>query len=295
MRSKALATFVLAAAAAALDPARSADGAMAVKEKAERVLTIQRNERGDSERLIAEAFATLTAAELDSTAIKSYDTRTLELLFQATTVVANDASRSDLIPVMETIFGEAYGRGFVGDMIEQLHRAFVRERDWDKAKALQLRFPWKALNVPEVHVGSGPVDGPAVYEVSHDGKVLTLQQVDIASRPIIVAVVSGGCHFSQEADAAIAADPRLSQALAEIAIYVDASPSASNLTAIAENNRTQKYKVRVLHKASGWPGLDFRRTPSFYFLKDGHIVHSVVGMGPNLAAELRMGLTKLGL
>lgn len=295
MWSKSFATFFLAAVAAAVwGPTRGADGALTVKEKAERVLTIQRNERGDSEQQIAEAFAALTAAELDPNVVKSYDTRTLELLFQAAAVVANDASRADLIRVMETIFGEAYGRGFVGDMIEQLHRAFVKERDWDKAKALHLRFPWKALNVPEVHAGSGPVDGPAVYEVSDDAKALTLQQVDIASGPIIVAVVAGGCHFSREADAAIAADPRLSQALAETAIYVDPSPSANNLSAIAENNRTQKYKVRVLHKASAWPGLDFRATPSFYFLKDGHIVHSVVGMGPNLAAELSAGLTKLG-
>jgi len=266
-----------------------------VKGKAERVITIQRNEHRDVEKNIAAAFAALSASELGPERIKSYDTRTLELLFEATALAADYSDQPGLTALMETAFEETYRRGFVRDMPEQLYKRYVAERAWDKARALYARFPWKGLEVPEVREASASVDGPAVYEVSEDGTALTLQPLDIASRPTIVAVVSGGCHFSREAEAAIAADPRLSQALAESAIYIDPSVHAINLDEIAENNRTQKQKVRVLYKASGWPGLDFRRTPRFYFLKDGRVVHEVLGMGPNIAAELRAGLVKLGL
>ena len=51
----------------------------------------------------------------------------------------------------------------------------------------------------------------------------------------------------------------------------------------------------VFIKEAGWRGLDFSRIPRFYFLRDGRVVHDVVGMRPTIVEELRQGLAKLGL
>ena len=271
-----------------------ASGNEALKNKAERVITITRNERRGLEKTIPAAFDAIDPVDLTPGRIKTYDTRTVELLFEATAITADYSERPELTPAMEDAFEEAYKRGFIGDMVKQLHTRYVTERRWDKARALYERFPG-SLKDPEVPEPSTPVSGPAVYEVAPDGKFMTLKPLDIKSRPLIVAVVSGGCHFSQDADAAIAADPGLSQALTENAIYVDPSRYSLPLEELAENNRTQKYKVFVLYKASGFGGLDFRQTPHFYFLNDGRVVHDVLGMGPDITAELREGLTRIGL
>ena len=285
--------IALATGAALMLGCRS--GHEAIKDKAERVITIQRNEHRGLEKTIPAAFDAIDSADLTPGRIKTYDTRTLEVLFEAAALAADYSDRPELTRVMEDAFEESYKRGFIGDMIKQLHTRYVAERRWDKARALYKRFSDDSLKVPEVREPSASVSGPAVYEVAPDGKSMTLRPLDIKSRPLIVAVVSGGCHFSQDADAAIAADPRLSQALADNAVYVDPSRYSLQLERIAENNRTQKYKVFVLYKASGFSGLDFRETPHFYFLEDGRVVHDVLGMGPDITARLREGLTKIGL
>ncbi len=70
--------------------------------------------------------------------------------------------------MLEGIFQEALSRGFVGDMIE----------------------------LPDiVEPASVALDRPAVYGISADGKRLTLESVDLAARPLIVAVVNPGCRF----------------------------------------------------------------------------------------------------
>ena len=210
-------------------------------------------------------------------------------------LAAAAADRPDLTSRLEDIFEEATSRGFVGTMPQQLQRHYVSERAWNEARALHARFGWHDLQVPEVYEPALPVSGPAVYEIAEDGTSMTLRPVDIVSRPVIVAVVSGGCHFSRDADEAIAANPDLSAALAEHTIYVDPSRYAVRLHALAENNRTKPYKVRVLYKEAGWRGLDFSRIARFYFLRDGRVVHDVVGMRPTIVEELRQGLAKLGL
>ncbi len=293
-------TLQLCAAAAAVMGilVGCADSATTARSKAERVITIQRNERGgaEKEKSFLTAFAAFRPAELAPERIRSYDTRTLELLFEATGLVAVSSDRPDLTTLMESMFDEAYRRGFVRrDLVRLLHMRYVVERDWRKARALYARLKWKELEVPEVRDASAPITGPAVYDVSEDGKVLTLRPVDIVSHPTIVAVVDGGCHFSQDAETAISADAKLSQALVENAIYVDPSLHVIDPDAIAESNRMHKYKVRILYKGSAWPGLDFSSTPHFYFLKDGRVVHEVPGMDSNIAAKLREGLAKLGL
>jgi hypothetical protein len=117
---------------------------------------------------------------------------------------------------------------------------------------------------------------------------MTLKPLDIKSRPLIVAVVSGGCHFSQDADG-LSRRPQVVQALAENAVYVDPSRYSLHLERIAENNKTQVQSIRPL-QGIRLRGMDFRDTPH-HFLEDGRVVHEVLGMGPDITARLQEGLT----
>lgn len=268
-----------------------------VKADAERVITLQRNGGPDDDAKLVSAFDRIEPAETAPAKLKSYDTRTLELLFTAADLIAGMSDRPELTRVLEDIFQEAYSRGFVGDMIEQLHVRYVAERRWNKAKELFQRFPAKERELPEiVEPASVALDGPAVYDVSADGKRLTLEAVDLVSRPLIVAVVDPGCHFSQDADAAIAADPKLAEAFAGSALNIYPAHFDLNADEVAETNKKGNRRVRILYKASGWKGFEFMGTPHFYFLKDGKIVDEIYGIDPSkFAAELKRGVSRLGL
>lgn len=268
-----------------------------VKADAERVITFQRNGGPDDDAKIVSAFDRITPEQTSPAKLKSYDTRTLELLFTAADLTADVRDRPELTRVLEDIFQEALGRGFVGDMIAQMHRRYVAERQWGKDRALFQRFPSKERELPEiVEPAAVALDGPAAYDVSPDGKSLTLEAVDLVSRPLIVAVVDPGCHFSQDADAVIAADPELASAFARSAVNIYPAHYELDAEEVAQANRKGKARVRILYKASGWKGFDFRGTPHFYFLKDGKVVDEIEGMHPaKFAAELKRGVARLGL
>lgn len=272
-------------------------GAERVKANAERAITLQRNGGPGDEKQIAEAFDRIKPDERAPEKLKTYDTRTLELLFQAASLTAGKGDRPELTAVLEDIFSEALSRGFVGDMIEQMNIRYVAERQWDKARELFRRFPSKELEVPEiVEPASVASDGPAVYDVSADGKRLTLEAVDLAARPLIVAVVDPGCHFSQDSDAAIAADPELAEAFAGSALNIYPAHFHLNAEEIAETNKKGGRRVKILYKASGWRGFDFMGTPHFYFVKDGKVVDEIEGIDPvKFISDLKRGVAKLGL
>ncbi len=291
---KSNAAVIALAAAVGLAAGCAPFAARRVKANAERVITFQRNDEPDEK--IGSAFDRIKPAEMVPARLKTYDTRTLELLFEAADLTADMRDRPELTGVLEDIFQEALSRGFVGDMITQLHRRYVAERQWGKDRALFQRFPSKERELPQiVEPAAVAVDGPAAYDVSPDGKRLTLEAVDLVSRPLIVAVVDAGCHFSQDADSVIAADPELSKAFAESAVNIYPAHYELNAEEVAETNRKGKARVKILYKASGWKGFDFRGTPHFYFLKDGKVVDEIEGMHPaKFAAELKRGVARLG-
>lgn len=293
MRSIGAALFA-AAAFSALGCAHGAGERL--KGKAERVITLYRDEGPEGEEKIAGAFARIEIEDAESARLKSYDTRTLELLFQAVYLGESIRDRPELAGVLERVYREELARGFIGDM-PRMYERFVASRQWAKARELAASFPSKERELPEiVEPASVPLDGPAVYDVSPDGKRLTLEAVDLVSHPLVVAVVNPGCHFSVDADAAIAADPMLSEALERNALNVYAAAFTLDADEIAETNRSGKRRVKILYKPSGWKGLDFRNTPHFYFLRDGKVVDEILGINPAaFIGELKRGIAKLGL
>lgn len=269
-----------------------------IKTRAEAIVAIDRNVRGDdaSTAAIADAFRLVQDRELEPSLLAGYDTRTLEVLFDAVRIAADRLQRPDKLQALEDIFEECLRRGFVGHMDEDLYARFVYQRQWQKARKLYERFPSKDRELPNIVEPAAPREGvPSVYMVSKDGGTLNYKPVDLTG-PIIVSVVAPGCHFSNDLVRRIEADPKLVALFRDHAINIDPSPFQLRTAELALVNREGRFVYAVLYRAADWRGFDFSSTPQFYFVKGGEIVHRLRGVKPDeFPAKLMEGLAKIGL
>ncbi len=270
-----------------------------IKARAEAVVSIDRNQRGDPDEAIAEiadSFKRIEDRELEPKLLKTYDTRTLETLFEAVSTASEHIPRPELLKTLEDIFGECLARGFIGKMPERLYSHYVMGRHWRKARELDERFPSEPRRLPAVvEPADPPGDVPAVYVVSQDGKTLTYQRIDLTG-PIIVSAVSPGCHFSADIVKIIEADPKLVRLFKNHAVNVDAASYGVDGEEFARINREGRFRYDVLFRDSGWKGFDFSSTPRFYFVKGGKILHAISNVpAAEFKAKLAEGLERVGL
>jgi hypothetical protein len=270
-----------------------------IKARAEAVITIDRNQQGDPVQVgaaIRESFRLIEERELEPRLLKTYDTRTLEILFEAVAIASDRLKEPTLLTVLEDVFQECVSRGFVGNMIDQLYMRYIQARELGKVRKLNERFPSKARELPDiVEPDAGPKEGPAVYAISHDGRTLTYMPVDLTG-PMIVSVVSPGCHFSRDVVAEIESDPKLSKLFTDHAINIEPAPYRLDAGELARINRNGKFRYTILYREAGWKGFTFSAIPRFYFVRHGKIVHEIDDVTPqDLRAKLAEGLKKVGL
>lgn len=278
--------------------ALSCSAASDLKARAEAVVTLDRNNRtDDGEKLIAEAFARIDEAELSPERLKTYDTRTLEVLFDAAATTLEHGPRPELMKPLEDIFNASLrGRGFYGHMPERLYGLYIQRRELDKARKLDRDFPMRNRVMPKiVEPAFGRREGPAVFTVSPDGKTLTYKRVDLTG-PMIVSSVSPGCHFSNDAVKLLLEDPKLSKVFKERSINIESAAYSLEADDLAAENRKGPLRYDIVYKPSGWKGFDFRGTPHFYFVKDGRVLHEIDGLDPaKFKKDFADGLAKIGL
>lgn len=268
-----------------------------LKTRAEAVVTVERNLHGAKRQAaMAAAFKQIEPAELEAPALKTYDTRTLEVLFEAVDAVADDLDRPDLTPVLERVMRASIEHGWLGHMAEQLFSRYVRERDLKKARSLADEFESKSMQLPNIVEPSTPAPATAaIYRISADGKTLTYEPVDL-SKTMIVSAVSPGCHFSNDVVALIDADPWLSAVIRKYAVNIEAAPDEIDADELAAINRKGGLQYSVLYRESGWNGLKFNLTPRFYFLKDGKVVYKIADvLPPEFKERFKEGFAHLGL
>lgn len=268
-----------------------------IKTRAEAVVTIDRNERSGSDaEAIRDSFRLIEDHELKPPRLKNYDTRTLEVLFDAVSIASDRNPRPELSRALDDIFEECLQRGFIGNMIDGLYSRYVHQREMHKVRVLCERFPSKTCYLPNiVEAPAGSKEGPAVYTVSENGKTLTYRAVDLAG-PIIVSAVSPGCHFSNDIVKLIEADPILIGLFRDHAVNIESAPYSLDAEDLAQANRKGRFRYEILYRAAGWKGFELSSTPQFYFVKDGKIAHMINGVKPSEFKErLKEGLSKIGL
>lgn len=265
-----------------------------LKERAEAVITASMTDRPDAE--VRSAYARLPLAELTPQRLKASDLRTLSLVFEAVYLATERTADDASTEALSAIQAEARSRGFIGfngAMPAALFDRALSRRDFALAGRLAADSGELAVKLPRVVLPANPGSRPAVLRVSGDGRTLAWAAVDLGPGPKLVALVTPGCHFSQQAMAALGADPALRRAAAG-GLFVDSN--LAQASALSAANRGNWFRYDLLYKSEGWPKFDFHGTPRFYFLKDGAVVAQIEGYrSKEFLDDYRRGLTAIGL
>ncbi|MBI1365380.1 MAG: hypothetical protein GC153_05425 [Alphaproteobacteria bacterium] len=188
----------------------------------------------------------------------------------------------------ETVFAVLEKKGWADDKtVTDMHEFYVSERMFDAAAALRRKFPDVPLKAPPPIVDAHDVsEGRAVLAFADGGAKLVRERIDLSKGSHVVVIGHPKCHFTQNAVAAISADPELSKAMAAHAIWLTGIDGSLTDEAFPEWNRAHpQYAYRIVEWRSDWPEINYWGTPTFYFFKGGHLVRKIVGWPPHPDAD----------
>lgn len=253
-------------------------------------------ERSEAERgaMIAstyrERFGALTAAELDALPDAS-----LDLLFRAAEIPVGYT----LDPYYGEQMNAAYERLAAHSRVEPRHRrsmfeAWVMLRRFDAARRIAEVAP-DAGHLPRLRETPVPSGAPALWAPGEGADTLTRHPADL-TQPRIVVVSHPLCGFSQNAARQIAADPELGPRFAAQSLWLLPQTAALDVDQVrAWQSAHAPYRMAYVDLQRNWPGMDEWGTPTFYFFKDGRVVHKVVGWpAEGRKADLLEGLARIG-
>lgn len=237
-----------------------------------------------------ERFGALTAPDLDALPDAS-----LDLLFRAAEIPVGYT----LDPYYAEQMSAAYERLAARSRIEPRHRrsmfeAWVMLRRFDAARRIADAAP-DAGHLPRLRETPVPTGTPALWEPGDDTDTLTRRPIDL-NQPRIVVVSHPLCGFSQNAARQIAADPELGPRFADRSLWLLPQTATLDVDQVRDWQRAHApYRMAYVDLQRDWPGMDEWGTPTFYFFKDGRVVHKVVGWpAEGRKADLLEGLARIG-
>ena len=128
-----------------------------------------------------------------------------------------------------------------------------------------------------VDAGNVAAGQPSVWREAVDGR---FERVALDLGPAQVLVMAG-CHFSDDAARDISADPVLGPVFRAHATWLGLPPGPEDPADVAEWNRAHpQAPMLTLYDRAEWPMFPEWRMPTFYVVRDGRIVGSVVGWKP---------------
>jgi hypothetical protein len=99
-----------------------------------------------------------------------------------------------------------------------------------------------------------------------------LRNVDLRLKNRIIVV--GGCHIGRSAIEDITSDARLKAAfLVGNALWLEPAGRTLDLAAIERwDAEFPEFPMHMAYRHADWPEIDFSRSPSFYFFREGRLV-----------------------
>jgi hypothetical protein len=237
-------------------------------------------------------------ADFSSAKLRTYPPETLELLLKsldAASFYSYGAPR--YVSLQGKVFDEAAKRHVeTPDDIQKMFQNYLSARMFDKAGSLRLRFPDANLwRVPEVVDSSDKRQLYEVYDISNDSRTATVIHLPIEVGARIVIAAKGGCPVTSRALRTIEKDKDMLRTLQSNGMVVTMNFEPGGVAYF--NSTMTAARLYVAHELEDWPGMDFSMSPTFYFLKNGKIVHQFVGWGPNDESlrDFNKGLAMIGL
>ncbi len=231
--------------------------------------------------------------------LQSYPAETLKLLLKS----LNKASfysygAARYVSLQEKVFDELTLRRLqTADDVERMFQKYLSARMFDKAEALKSRFPasnlWSIPRIVELNEPRSKLY--KVYDVSDDSQTATVRHLPVEAGPKIVIAAFGACPVTSRALKYLETDKDLLRALQTNGAIVTARFEPAGVAYL--NSQFSAARLSIAYEIEDWPGIDFSSSPTFYFLKDGKILHQFVGWGPaaDSIREFNKGLRLIGL
>lgn len=121
----------------------------------------------------------------------------------------------------------------------------------------------------------GPTSGPTLWIADASGTLLRRHPIDLRPAQILV---TAGCHFSEDAARAIAADPLLGPAFQRHARWLALPPGAEDMAALrAWNQGHPQTPLHPIYDRDEWRLLPEWDMPTFYLVRDGKVLAQLKG------------------
>ncbi|MFC0350476.1 hypothetical protein [Undibacterium danionis] len=238
------------------------------------------------------------AAELQSNYVEQAKDGDLVLLFQLSHSVAfvalSPASAQALNRIYQVlkVRGLETRRGIDKDMLEIL----LRQREFEKARVFVTQHPdLNAEVIPRIEDKlPASFRGRSVYNYDPQSNTLTRTAVKLSVGKQLVVVVGAGCHFSQDALAAISKNVFLQQHLLNANLLIITPPSESIPFHFIQQWNAKHPDMAMVAAARGdeWKDIDVPSVPMFYLYENGRLQKKFEGWYPE--TTMRDILSALG-
>ncbi|OGR98349.1 MAG: hypothetical protein A2016_12030 [Elusimicrobia bacterium GWF2_62_30] len=231
----------------------------------------------EEKRLAHSGFRTLLKEGAFAAAkLVAYDDRALKNAYSLAANYSFYTPEQDSLAAQSEILAELGNRGLANENRAQyLHKGLLDARLFEKASALKELYPaFELQQVPPITGSLKTKPGElAVYSVKDGGAALEIIKIKKGG-PRIVVAARPGCHFADMALAAIEKDPELAPVFEKYSLPL---VSKMDLPSLGSWNKAHRLQYRVTVSAGDWPGVDFSFSPTFYFIRDGRILHTARG------------------
>ncbi|MCR6700964.1 MAG: hypothetical protein NVV68_07375 [Dokdonella sp.] len=233
-------------------------------------------------------------SRFESVDLATLDDGDLPVLFGDAYTAAFYSKQPRHVDRMAALAGELVRRGIATPaQWRDLFQGYVLVRQFDRAEQIRTAHPAVGAPVPSVDALPAKIAGPSLWTVADGGRRLVERRVDLRDTSILV-IADPGCSFTQWAARDLAQDAALSAALGSAQWIVPQTGDLDARAVAAWNAEHPAFAMSYVVNEREWPMVATWETPTFVFLRDGAVVHEVVGWPKaGRKAELQTGLDAL--
>lgn len=253
--------------------------------------------RGPLARFVAEQFDATLRKHFEAHAIPVLDDDDLLKLFDATDTASFYEGSPKRARQLTKLAIEMQRRNLLDkDKLESVFNALLQARLFASASVLKAAHAELDLEVvPEV---SETHDGATPSWYVLEGKTsLKREAAPLQTGAQILVISHPFCHFSENAAVAINRDPALQETFTAHSTWV--LPPDRSMTLEAMHDWREEHPgldIALAYGLDEWSQFKEWDTPTFYFLRDGKIIDTVIGWPKEgRVAELNAALEKIGL
>lgn len=227
---------------------------------------------------VLQRYRELFGERMNAAALKRQPIGDLLPLFDAAALAAGTSPDSPAFADLLRVHAELAARGVDTrrTLDEGLLYAMLAARRFEQARDFAAGKKHLAHRaVPRVVDALGPgFSGRSEFRYDAAGTTLTRVAAPPPEGVELIMVAGAGCHFSQDALAAIADDASLQARLREASFSIVTPPdSPIPLDYVTEwNTAHPRLPIRIPAYAQEWQAIDVVGTPEFYLLKDGKVI-----------------------